>query len=229
MVSSDRLAFLENRLKEMESLRPLAPATSSAVSTPTVTGPITIHNESFGETKVTGSNDNATSSKLERYGTAYHNTEQDEIEFQGHSSDRTFIQDLQAKVDDWPGGDITRHQLPPNISSPGFFEPSSQLSDEVSLPNKELARRLVDKALDAQILLHVIHQPSFDISFNLIYALDKSEYGRREVMFLPLLYAVIAYGCLLIGPNQGNESNENMASQGYFVSKMRIHMEFTRH
>jgi hypothetical protein len=229
MASSSRLAFLENRLKELESLRPLAPATSSAVSTPKVTVPITTHNGSFGETSVSISDNNATSSKLERCGTVYHNIEQDEIEFQGHSSDRTFIQDLKAKVDDWPGCDITRHQFPPNISSPGFFELNNQLSDEVSLPNKELARKLVDTALDAQILSHVIHRPSFDVSFNLIYALEKLEYGRREVMFLPLLYAVIAYGCLFVEPDRGNERGENMASQGYFASKVRINMEFTRH
>ncbi|KAJ5556051.1 transcriptional regulator family: Fungal Specific TF [Penicillium frequentans] len=222
IASSNRLAFLENRLTELESLRPLAPATSSAVSTPKVTVPITTHNGSFGETSVSGSDNNATFSKLERCGTAYHNIEQDEIEFQGHSSDRTFIQDLKAKVDDWPGCDITRHQLPPNISSPGFFELNSQLSDEVSLPNKELARKLVDTALDAQILSHVIHRPSFDVSFNLIYALEKLEYGRREVMFLPLLYAVIAYGCLFIEPDRGDERIENMASQGSkYFSKSR--------
>lgn len=85
----------------MESYIPLAPVTSTTISTPTVTAPVVSHSETRPR------EDNATPAK------AYHAIEQGEIEFQGYSADRTFIQELKDKLGDWPGGDTTRSQLPP--------------------------------------------------------------------------------------------------------------------
>lgn len=130
----------------MESYIPLAPVTSTTVSTPTVTAPAVSHSETRSR------EDNATPAK------AYHVIEKGEIEFQGYSADRTFIQELKDKLGDWPGGDKTRSQLPPGKPVPGFFDLDARLSDEVTLPTKEPATKLVEAALDAQILLHIILQ-----------------------------------------------------------------------
>lgn len=202
---------------------PLAPATSTAVSAPTVTVPLVSHSGSLDQYQgtVSRSSNHATAAELAKSGTAYHTIEQGEIEFQGQSADRTFIQDLKEKLGDWPGGDTTLSQLPPDMPLPGFFEGDRQLCDEVALPTKDLATKLVNAALDAQILLPIIHRPNFDAFFNLIYSLDKSEYSTREVRFLPLLYAVLAYGCLHVESDARNRGSPEMISQGYFLSVCR--------
>lgn len=188
----------------MESYIPLEPGTPTTVSTPTITAPAVSHSETRPR------EDNVTPAK------AYHAIEQGEIEFQGYSADRTFIQELKEKLGDWPGGDTTRSQLPPGKPVPGFFDLDARLSDEVNLPTKESATKLVEAALDAQILLHIIHRPSFDVSFNLIYSLDRSEYSIKEMKFLPLLYAVLSYGCLFV--ESGNPVGDEMILRGYVLS-----------
>ena len=190
----------------MESYISLAPVTSTTISTPTVTAPVVSHSETRPR------EDNATPAK------AYHAIEQGEIEFQGYSADRTFIQELKDKLGDWPGGDTTRSQLPPGKPVPGFFDLDARLSDEVTLPTKESATKLVEAALDAQILIHIIHRPSFDVSFNLIYSLDRSEYSIKEMKFLPLLYAILSYGCLFVKLDSGNPVGDEMISRGYVLS-----------
>lgn len=188
----------------MESYIPLEPGTPTTVSTPTIAAPAVSHSETRPR------EDNVTPAK------AYHAIEQGEIEFQGYSADRTFIQELKEKLGDWPGGDTTRSQLPPGKPVPGFFDLDARLSDEVNLPTKESATKLVEAALDAQILLHIIHRPSFDVSFNLIYSLDRSEYSIKEMKFLPLLYAVLSYGCLFV--ESGNPVGDEMILRGYVLS-----------
>lgn len=183
----------------MESYIPLAPVTSMSGSTPTISAP--------PEISPRDNNDTTTKS--------YHTIEQGEMEFQGYSADRTFIQELKEKLGDWPGGDTTRSQLPPSLSVPGLFDLDDRLSDEATLPTKEWATKLVETALDAQILLQIIHRPSFDASFSLIYSLDRPEYSMREVKFLPLLYAVLAYGCLFIESGSVSSGHNEMLSQGY--------------
>lgn len=205
----------------MGSLMPLAPAKPSTVTVPTVTSSIDSHNANYGKCPATPkphNNSNVNPPETRKYGTAYHTIEQGEIEFQGQSGDRTFIQDLKTKLCDWDGGEITCSQLPPDRSLPGLFEPKRQTSDQVTLPTKELARKLVDAALDAQILLPIIHRPSFDVSFNSIYSLNRLEYGTREVLFLPLLYAVLAYGCLFMGSYSKNQDGYEMIAKGYCLS-----------
>lgn len=201
----------------MESFLPLAPAMSSTVAVPTVTAPISSYQ--YPATPSPDNNSNVTQPEIRKYGAAYHTIKQGEIEFQGQSGDRTFFQDLKTKLSDWDGGE-TCSQLLPDMSLSGFFEPNRRISDQVTLPTKELARKLVDAALDAQILLPIIHRPSFDVSFNLVYSLDRSEYGKREVLFLPLLYAVLAYGCLLIESDSENQESHEMISKGYVLSSV---------
>ena len=187
----------------MESYIPLAPVASMSGSTSAIPAP--------PEISPRDNNDTTTKS--------YHTIEQGEMEFQGYSADRTFIQELKEKLGDWPGGDTTRSQLPPSLSVPGLFDHDDRLSVEATLPTKDWATKLVETPLDAQILLQIIHRPSFDASFSLIYSLDRSEYSMREVKFLPLLYAVLAYGCLFIESESDSPGDNEMLSQGYFSIK----------
>ena len=65
------------------------------------------------------------------------------------------------------------------------------------LPPKETARRLVRYALDdACAIVPCVHQPSFYTSFDRIYDISTDNYNTQDQRFLPLLYVVIALGCL---------------------------------
>jgi hypothetical protein len=204
----------------MESFMPLAPATSSTVAATAVKTPINLHNANYGQNPATyrsNSKSHVTPPDLRdlrKCGTVYHTIEQGVIEFQGQSGDRTFIQDLKTKLSDWDGAETTCNPPPPDTSLPGFFEPKRRTPEKVTLPTKEFARKLVDTALDAHILLPVIHRPSFDVSFNLVYSLDRLEYGTREVLFLPLLYAVFALGFLFIESDPENPESHEPISKG---------------
>lgn len=119
--SSDRIDALESRMKAMESYIPLAPVASMSGSTSAIPAP--------PEISPRDNNDTTTKS--------YHTIEHGEMEFQGYSADRTFIQELKEKLGDWPGGDTTRSQLPPSLSVPGLFDLDDRLSNEATLPTKE--------------------------------------------------------------------------------------------
>lgn len=188
---------------------------ANAESCPTVSTWATSNiGNSTGTQFTTTSNEDTASAEIRNRDNVYHAVEQDEIEFQGYSADRSFIQSLNAKLGDWRGGDIAGQQLPSFTSAPTLFEAEVQNPSQVALPERDLAVRLVEAALNAQILLCIIHQPSFEISFNLIYSLEESDYGANEKRFLPLLYAVFAYGCLVIDPGSYGPGGDERVSQG---------------
>ncbi|KAL7952587.1 fungal-specific transcription factor domain-containing protein [Trichoderma compactum] len=129
--------------------------------------------------------------------TAHHFIEHGEIEFHGTSADRTFMEELFEKLGD---SSMTHQRIPVDGSVPGLFQSDARCFDEVPLPGRDQAVKLVEAALDAQVLLHIVHRPSFDFSFNMIYSLEPREYSLKEGRFLPLLYAVLAYGTLFVDP-----------------------------
>lgn len=129
--------------------------------------------------------------------TAHHYVEQGEIEFHGTSADRTFMEGLLEKLGD---SSVTHQRITIDGSVPGLFQSDLRYSEEVPLPGRDQAMKLVEAALDAQILLHIVHRPSFEFSFNMVYSLEPSEYSVKERRFLPLLYAILAYGSLFVDP-----------------------------
>lgn len=195
----------------MESLTSLA-----AAPPPGVAGSLSRRNEAFQGNQVShGKIDKTAPAEIGKCASAYHSIEQDEIEFQGYPADRTFIQGLREELGDW-SVDATRSRLPAYAPIPGLFHMDDQFSDEVPLPPRAQAIKMIEAALDAQILLYIIHRPSFDVSFNLIYSLDKSEYSLREKRFLALLYAVFAYGSLFIEPDSRDINLQEFISQAYY-------------
>ncbi|EXJ67403.1 uncharacterized protein A1O5_09416 [Cladophialophora psammophila CBS 110553] len=123
-----------------------------------------------------------------------HATEEAEDSFQGYSGDRAFIQRMREDIKNWP---VT-----------------------VCLPSKAKARALVDAALESYSLFPILHRPSFDRSFNDIYALGSNESTAAELRFLPLLYAVLALGCIFIQKDAGQSSREQETTEGlqYFAA-----------
>ncbi|KAF9251892.1 transcriptional regulator family: Fungal Specific TF [Penicillium roqueforti] len=214
----ERIESLESRLKAIESS-----ISTNAESSPMIPSSMTSEIGNItNKTPLATPNEHTAPAELGNRDKVYHAVEQDEIEFQGYSADRSFIQCLNAKLGDWRGGDMTWQQLPSRISAPAFFEVEGRTPARVTLPERDIAARLVDAALDAQILLCLVHRPSFEVSFNLVYSLEEANYSAKEQKFLPLLYAIFAYGCLVIDPGSYGPDCDKKVSQGLeFYAKSR--------
>ncbi|KAF3055344.1 Activator of stress protein [Trichoderma lentiforme] len=155
-----------------------------------------------------------------KHARAFYLVEQGEMEFQGRSSDRTFLRGLKEEIGAWPGDDTPRN-LPTAFSVPGLFITERGSRCGVALPPIHRATKLVQAALDAHILLNFVHRPSFNRLFHLVYSLEPGEYSSKERQFLPLLYALLAYGTLFSQQIEDTSYGEILseASQYYAKSK----------
>jgi hypothetical protein len=59
----------------------------------------------------------------------------------------------------------------------------------------------IEAALNFHTPLHIVHRPSFDESFHVLCSLSPQEYGTEEIRLLPLVYAILALGCLFTEPD----------------------------
>lgn len=141
----------------------------------------------------------------EPFARLYHSIDKGDIEFQGYSADRTFIQGFKDELSGWEF-DPAHKKLPNSITVSGLFDTSNESPTAIELPEKAVASKLTEAAIDGQVMFSVIHRPSFNNSFNLIYTLDQAHYSIQEWRFLALLYAVLAYGCLHVDIKTGNSS-----------------------
>ena len=86
------------------------------------------------------------------------------------------------------------------FNSPGSAQDSpldSGLPNTIDLPARDAALHLCANALDlACSLLCFVHQPSFYRMVHRIYDTPVESFGNEENQFLPLLYVVLALGCL---------------------------------
>ncbi|KAL5048682.1 hypothetical protein BDW71DRAFT_16674 [Aspergillus fruticulosus] len=151
----------------------------------------------------------------------YHPTEKGDLEFSGYSADRTFIEGFKHKLGDWVL-DATHKRVPAVFAVPGLFDTSRGPPVDVELPPKHVARELVDAALDAQILFGIIHRPSFDTLFTLVYSLDRSHYSIEEWRFLALLYAVLAYGGLFVDSADDQDHDVLSKSSLYYEKSLQL-------
>lgn len=72
-----------------------------------------------------------------------------------------------------------------------------RLPNTADLPSQEVAKALCYDALScACCLLRFIHQPSFYRMFDRIYNIPAKDFGDDENQHLPLLYMMLALGCL---------------------------------
>lgn len=150
-----------------------------------------------------------------KHARAFYLVEQGEIEFQGRSADRTFLRGLKEEIGAWPGDDTPRN-LPTAFLIPGLFITERGSRCGVALPPIHRATKLVQAALDAHILLNFVHRPSFERLFHLVYSLEPSEYSSKERQFLPLLYALLAYGTLFSQQVEDAGYGE-ILSEAYFI------------
>lgn len=126
-------------------------------------------------------------------------------DYRGHSSGILFMQRLRRQF-----GNL----MVPEARSPlGKSRPISQILESPKsisespldsnlpptqdLPSREVARKLCSNALDdACTIMRFTHQPTFYAMFDRIYDMSPDQFSNEENSFLPLLYVVLAVGCL---------------------------------
>ena len=74
--------------------------------------------------------------------------------------------------------------------------------------------QLVDAALNAHRYLSFVHVPSVYTSLDLLYDLGEANYGVAEERFLPLLFAILAYGSLYAELEDAGSDWESTVSRG---------------
>ncbi|KAI9877238.1 MAG: hypothetical protein M1830_004447 [Pleopsidium flavum] len=95
------------------------------------------------------------------------------------------------------------------------FQAYSLIGKTSALPSRKVALELVNSALDDACALDwFVHRPTFDYHFVRIFELDHSDYGAEEFAYLPLLYAVLALGCLFWERKLQDSGFEHAARKG---------------
>ena len=124
-------------------------------------------------------------------------------DFHGHSSGLVFLRRMREQFGDLMG-EAEGYGSPFLKTSPMsqvFDSPRSPIDSPadagLDLPSRECARGLCNNTLDeASAVMRFVHQPSFYASFDRVYDTSPDRYGNEENKFIPLLYAVMAVGCL---------------------------------
>ncbi len=139
-------------------------------------------------------------------------------DYHGHSSGLSFIRRMRKQYGDLFGPDTNGGPffMPDAMARISTLpkSPGSSLDDGYSnteLPAKAVARTLASNALDGGCtLLRFVHQPTFYASLEKVYGRPPEMYGDEENRFLPLLYVVLALGCLF-----ANEEGSELEKEGY--------------
>lgn len=147
-------------------------------------------------------------------------------DYHGHTSGIIFVRRLRKQLGaaDMP---ITRPALGMTqmLESPKSVSDSPQdgsLPPTHDLPPRVVARRLCHNALDdACSLMRFVHEPSFFASLERIYDTPADQFTNEENSFLPLLYIVMAVGCLFSDDGVGTldlAGYEGAIGQGYVAT-----------
>ncbi|KAJ5887865.1 hypothetical protein N7495_007906 [Penicillium taxi] len=157
-------------------------------------------------------------------------------DYHGHTSGIIFVRRLRKQLGaaDVP---INRPVKAMNqmLESPKSVSDSPQdgsLPHTLDLPPRAIARRLCQSALDhACSLMRFVHEPTFFASLDRIYDTAPELYGNEENSFLPLLYIVMAVGCLFSDDGAGTLDHagyEGAIGQGFqFFKAGRQLLEIT--
>lgn len=152
-------------------------------------------------------------------------------DFRGQSSGMIFLRRMREQF-----GDLLGNSEGNGITFPEYSNISSRLASPVSatgsptdsgskntrgLPARACARKLCSCTLDdAAALLRFVHQPSFYTMFERIYDTPPEQLTPDDQKFLPLLYAVIALGCLFAKAEESmlqSYGYESAIEQGYLT------------
>ena len=139
------------------------------------------------------------------------------FDFHGGSSGAVFVRRMRERFGDLLGGEHSGPFLPrlPRLKPLGSLYDSPRSSIEspleagipntMDLPPREIAKVLCENSLNcACALLRFVHQPTFYRMFDRIYDIPPENFGDEENRFLPLLYVVLALGCMFYSPSLSN-------------------------
>jgi hypothetical protein len=143
-----------------------------------------------------------------------HATEEAEDGFQGYSGDRAFIQRMRERIKDWPGENLRSRIRPSKRPAAKLFDCDYYLAATATLPSKGRARLLVDAAVESYPLFPILHRPTFEHSFENMYAMSSNEYTTVQLRFLPLLYALLALGCIFVQLDSAESTREQDITEG---------------
>lgn len=148
-------------------------------------------------------------------------------DYHGHTSGVIFVRRLRKQLgaSDAPGPmSRTTPMRAKMLESPKSVSESPQdttLPPTHDLPSRAAARRLCHNAIDdACSLMRFVHEPSFFANLERIYDTPPEQFGNEENAFLPLLYIVMAVGCLFSDDGVGTldlAGYESAIDQGYVV------------
>ena len=98
---------------------------------------------------------------------------------------------------------------PTSVASSSFETSSSTLISD--LPDRKTCKELCQNALDdACALMRFIHKPSFYEKFDHIFDTDPEHFTNDDMQFMPLLYSVIALGCMF-----ARDEKSGLGEKGY--------------
>jgi Fungal specific transcription factor domain len=140
-------------------------------------------------------------------------------DYHGNSSGFIFMRNLRAQLGDIfvpdPRIPLKSRAISSLIESPKSASSSSydfNSASTVDLPDKDTVLRLCRNTLEvACALMRFIHKPSFYDKVTRIFDTDPDNHANADVKFLPLLYVVMAVGCLFAQ----TEKDSTLDSQGY--------------
>ena len=157
-----------------------------------------------------------------------HLDDQGHWDFCGQSSGMIFLRrmreqfgDLLAKFDGtalpfMKSSSISGRLMTPSCASPSPMDSSG--NNVQRLPAKSCARKLCSCALDdAAALFPFVHQPTFYTMFDRVYDMPRESWEPVDEKFLPLLYSVVALGCLFAKDEESmlqNYGYESAIDQG---------------
>lgn len=146
-------------------------------------------------------------------------------DYHGNSSGFAFMRNLRAHFGDLlvPDPRIPYHKSQPIallMESPKSASSSpcdSSIPPAADLPDRETAFRLCRNTLEvACALLRFVHKPKFYAKLRKIFDTDQDHYTATDTHFLPLLYVVMAVGCLFAQTKEPTlEAHESATEHGY--------------
>ncbi|OGM51168.1 hypothetical protein ABOM_000391 [Aspergillus bombycis] len=211
LVQPDRIEHLEKRLRAVEE------SCRQRAEPPNVTPPV-------GSTDIVrsiqeNSNDNPasdTSGRVPnvRLPSALEN--QGEARFLHSAAHMDFVRRLKDELGNWPGADAENRVRARNVPAPKFFPLTNGPAQAISLPSRDRARYLVNLAFDAHFLHNFVHRPTFDSIFALLFTLNVKDYSSEEYRYLPLLFSLMALGCLFEMDDEGSREAFILEGTQYF-------------
>lgn len=137
--------------------------------------------------------------------------------YHGHGSSSAFIRRLGEQFGNISDSGLRMntvlHESPENLEEQPF---EGSVHDSIPLPPRDIALDLTSSALDeACAILNFIHQPTFYSMLERVYLVDREQYGYEENRFLPLLYAILAVGCLFSNSERAHFGYAHAVSEGF--------------